>query len=71
MDFESYPEFVMSRRSIRKYTNQKIDRIQIERLVEAACRAPSSHNRQGWKFIVFDDHRLSVGNPICTQEQET
>ncbi|UCF16034.1 MAG: nitroreductase family protein [Phycisphaerales bacterium] len=56
MDFESYLEFVMSRRSIRKYTNEKVDRIQIERLIEAACWAPSSHNRQGWKFIVFENH---------------
>jgi len=56
MDFESYLEFVMSRRSIRKYTNEKIRRTQIERMIEAACWAPSSHNRQGWKFIVFEDH---------------
>ena len=56
MDFESYLEFVMSRRSIRKYTSEKISHIQIERMIEAACWAPSSHNRQGWKFIVFEDH---------------
>ncbi|UCE48287.1 MAG: nitroreductase family protein, partial [Phycisphaerales bacterium] len=61
MDFESYLEFVMSRRSIRKYTNEKIDRIQIERLIEAACWAPSSHNRQGWKFIVFENHERIKG----------
>jgi nitroreductase len=58
MDFESYLKFVMSRRSIRKYTNEKILRTQIERMIEAACWAPSSHNRQGWKFIVFEDHNL-------------
>lgn len=56
MDFESYLEFVMSRRSIRKYTNEKISHMQIERMIEAACWAPSSHNHQGWKFIVFEDH---------------
>ncbi|MHC4641668.1 MAG: nitroreductase family protein [Planctomycetota bacterium] len=53
MDFESYLEFIMSRRSIRKYTDKKISRVQIERMIEAACWAPSNHNRQGWKFIVF------------------
>jgi nitroreductase len=56
MDFESYLEFVMSRRSIRKYTSEKISHVQIEQMIEAACWAPSSHNRQGWKFIVFEDH---------------
>ena len=55
MDFESYLEFVMSRRSIRKYTSEKISHRQIERMIDAACWAPSSHNRQGWKFIVFED----------------
>lgn len=56
MDFESYLEFVMSRRSIRKYTDEKISHMQIEHIIKAACWAPSSHNRQGWKFIVFEDH---------------
>lgn len=55
MDFESYLEFVKSRRSIRKYTDKNISRVQIERMIEAACWAPSNHNRQGWKFIVFEN----------------
>jgi len=55
MDFESYLEFVKSRRSIRKYTDKKISHTQIERMIEAACWAPSNHNRQGWKFIVFEN----------------
>lgn len=55
MDSESYREFVMSRRSIRKYTSEKPSHVQIERMIEAACWAPSNHNRQGWKFIVFED----------------
>lgn len=25
-------------------------------MIEAACWAPSSHNRQGWKFVIFEDH---------------
>ena len=56
MDYEPCLEFIMSRRSVRKYTNEKISHVQIERMIEAACWAPSSHNRQGWKFIVFEDH---------------
>jgi len=55
MDFESFLTFVKARRSVRKYTNQKVGREQIERLIEAACWAPSNHNRQGWKFIVFEN----------------
>jgi nitroreductase len=55
MDFEPFLTFVKARRSVRKFTNQKVSREQIERLIEAACWAPSNHNRQGWKFIVFED----------------
>jgi len=38
---------------VRKFSNRRVTREQIERLIEAACWAPSNHNRQGWKFIVF------------------
>ncbi|MFX0198354.1 MAG: nitroreductase family protein [Candidatus Hodarchaeota archaeon] len=55
MDFESYLEFVKSRRSIRKYTDKKISREQIQRMIEAACWSPSNLNRQGWKFIIFEN----------------
>lgn len=55
MDFEFFMEFIKSRRSVRKFTDQKVDPEQIERLIEAASWAPSNHNRQGWKFIVFSD----------------
>lgn len=55
MDFESFLIFAKSRRSVRKFTDRKISRVQIERLIEAACWAPSNHNRQGWKFIIFEN----------------
>ncbi|MHC4124475.1 MAG: nitroreductase family protein [Planctomycetota bacterium] len=55
MDFKSFLLFAKSRRSIRKYTDQKVDSKKIEQLVDAASWAPSNHNRQGWKFIVFED----------------
>jgi nitroreductase len=57
MDFKSFLLFAESRRSIRKYTDQKVHRETIEQLVEAASWAPSNHNRQGWKFIVFEDRQ--------------
>ncbi|MHC4638006.1 MAG: nitroreductase family protein [Planctomycetota bacterium] len=63
MDSKSFLLFAESRRSIRKYTDQKVGREKIEQLIEVASWAPSNHNRQGWKFIVFEDsqeiHTLS------------
>jgi len=46
---------IRSRRSIRRYTNQPVDRAIIERVLAAATWAPSAHNRQPWRFVIIDD----------------
>ncbi len=43
------------RRSIRRYVAEPIERPVIERLLDAATRAPSAHNRQPWRFAVLDE----------------
>jgi len=61
MDCQSFFRLLKSRRSIRKFADRKLTRTQIELLIEAASWAPSNHNRQGWKFIVFEDRpQISV-----------
>ena len=57
MDYQAALEMMRSRRSIRSFTDRRPSRTDIERLIEAARWAPSNHNRQGWKFIVFEDRR--------------
>ncbi len=57
MDYQAVLEMMRSRRSVRSFTDRKPSRMDIERLIEAARWAPSNHNRQGWKFIVFEDQR--------------
>ena len=42
-----------TRRSIRRYTDQPVPSDLIDQLLEAATRAPSSHNRQPWRFAVI------------------
>lgn len=51
-------EGILSRRSIRKYTNQKISKEQIELLLKAGMYAPSARNQQPWHFIVVTDRDL-------------
>lgn len=46
-------EILKSRRSIRKFTDEKITDEEISCLIEAASSAPSNSNRQPWKFIVL------------------
>ena len=43
------------RRSIRRYRAEPVDRAVIERLLLAATRAPSAHNRQPWRFAAIED----------------
>ncbi len=48
-------ELLRKRRSIRKFTPEKIAVPLVEALVEAALRAPSSRGINPWEFIVVDD----------------
>lgn len=63
----TYQELVATRRSIRKFTGQPIDRVILARLLEAACRAPSAHNRQPWRFVVLQarDIRQQLGRAMA------
>lgn len=49
---------ILERRSIRKYTEQKISNEQIQMLLKAAFAAPSAGNKQSWHFIVVDDREI-------------
>ena len=45
-------DIIAQRRSVRKYSNQIIDRQIIEEIIESARLAPSAVNYQPWKFYV-------------------
>lgn len=55
MSSEEFLAVLKSRRSVREFTQDRPSRAQIEKLIEVASWSPSNHNRQGWKFIVFED----------------
>jgi len=48
-------DYILDRRSIRRFSDQKIDREQILTLLTAAMYAPSAVNMQPWHFVVIDD----------------
>ena len=43
---------ILNRRSIRKYKNICVDKQIIEEILQAGSLAPSSKNRQPWRFLV-------------------
>lgn len=46
---------ILRRRSIRKFQDKKVSLRLIEKLIQAAVKAPSAKNRQPWKYIVYTD----------------
>ena len=48
-------EGLISRRSIRKYTGEKISEHDIYSIIKAGMYAPSARNKRPWHFIVIDD----------------
>ena len=48
-------EALKSRRSIRTYTEQPVDRAVIEEIIDCARLAPTAMNDQPWDFVVVTD----------------
>lgn len=51
-------ELIISRQSDRKYSDKKVEKEKLERIIEAGRMAPSACNAQPWKFIVVTDPEL-------------
>ena len=49
---EAY-EAIITRRSIRKYTNQQVNDELIHKILLAGMLAPSAHDHRPWQFIVI------------------
>lgn len=49
---------IYSRRSIRAYSDQLVEKATVEALITAAIQAPSSMNEQPWAFVIVQDPKL-------------
>ncbi|HAX72331.1 MAG TPA: nitroreductase family protein [Firmicutes bacterium] len=49
---------IFNRKSIRKYTDDRVSEEQVELLLRAAMAAPSAGNKQPWEFIVIRNQEL-------------
>jgi len=49
---------IRKRRSIRKFTDQPVEREKIQQLLEAAMAAPSAMNAQPWEFVVITEKEV-------------
>ena len=55
MEKNEFIEFLLTRRSIRKFTDEDVPLDLVKRIVDTARFAPSAKNRQPWEFIVVKD----------------
>jgi nitroreductase len=53
-----FAELVVKRRSVRKFKEDPVDNIVIERILEAGKWAPSASNSQPWHFIVITETEI-------------
>jgi len=51
-------ELLRQRRSIRKFSAQKVEAEKIDLLEEALLRSPTSRNHRPWEFVLVDDSQL-------------
>lgn len=51
-------ETIYNRRSVRFYTEEKVDKDTIDKLIKAGIQAPSAMNVQPWAFGVIQDKAL-------------
>ena len=58
-------ENILSRKSVRSYTDEPVSTEQVEILLKAAMAAPSGRNLQPWRFVVVTEQvtkeKLAVG----------
>lgn len=49
---------ILTRRSVRKYSNEKITEKTIFKLLNAGVSAPSAGNEQPWQFVIIDKKEI-------------
>ena len=52
---EQVEQFLRSRRSIRTFKDQPVERDKLEKLIEIAGYAPSAKNQQPWHWLIVED----------------
>lgn len=62
MDFH---QLLIERRSIRRYTDEKIDPESVKLILEAGLLAPTSKSSRAWQFVVVEDKDMLTRLSQC------
>lgn len=55
---------IAERKSVRNYTDKKIEKQDIQKIIQAGANAPSGKNGQPWSFVLVQDDRV-LFNALC------
>ena len=51
-------ENILNRRSVRSYTQEKVSKEDLDKIVQAGINAPSARNNQPWEIRVIQDEKI-------------
>jgi len=57
-------EVVKQRKSVREYSDKKVDKATLEKVIDAGRVAATARNEQPWEFIISSDRKIL--NKICS-----
>lgn len=60
-------EVIAQRRSIREFETKPVEKVKLEKLIEAARLCQSAKNRQPWQFMILEDGRKDQVAEIMLQ----
>ena len=55
---KSFTDLLLHRRSVRQYTDGRVPREQLERIVRAGLLSPTGRNKRDWEFVVVEDREM-------------
>ena len=64
---ENFSDLITRRRSMRKFTEEKLAPQEVELLMKAALKAPSSKRLNCWQFIVVEDKKILGALSTCKE----
>ena len=67
---ELFYQFLDQRRSVRDYSDEKIDLSVIENIIKTAGTAPSGAHKQPWTFCVVSDPNLKTKIRVAAEKEE-
>lgn len=62
---ESFAELMRLRRSMRKFTDERLSSEDVATLLKSALMSPSSKGKHAWQFVVVDDRDMLEKLSMC------